>query len=208
MTLQTRVTPAGEIVARPWRGALMGNRGRLHNANGRIGAARWRGRAWIACRLQFRGRWRAPMPERGYTALFFWDEAAALAAGHRPCGECRRADLLRFAAAWEAAGLGPGRAAEIDRRLHADRLGPDRLPRRPWAEAEGLPEGTVVALPDAPWEPLLLARGRAWPWRADGGYGPARARPEGEVALLTPAATTAALAAGYRPTTRLPGSAG
>ena len=35
---------------------------------------------------------------QGYTELFFLDEATALAAGHRPCGECRRADVKRFRA--------------------------------------------------------------------------------------------------------------
>lgn len=34
-----------------------------------------------------------------YTDLFFLDEAVALAAGDRPCGECRRADFNAFRAA-------------------------------------------------------------------------------------------------------------
>ena len=34
----------------------------------------------------------------GYTELFFLDEVTALAAGHRPCFECRRKDAERFAA--------------------------------------------------------------------------------------------------------------
>ena len=37
---------------------------------------------------------------RLYTELFFLDEAVALAAGHRPCAECRRDDYVRFQAAW------------------------------------------------------------------------------------------------------------
>jgi len=35
-------------------------------------------------------------------ALFFLDEATALAAGHRPCGYCRHRDFVGFAAAWQA----------------------------------------------------------------------------------------------------------
>ena len=35
-----------------------------------------------------------------YTELFFLDEATALAAGHRPCFECRRTDAQHFAEAW------------------------------------------------------------------------------------------------------------
>jgi hypothetical protein len=50
------------------------------------------GRRWIACLTAFPGRRRTPMTPRRYTELFFLDEATALAAGHRPCWECRRAD--------------------------------------------------------------------------------------------------------------------
>jgi hypothetical protein len=42
MPLQNRVTPLGEIIAHPARGTLMGNRGILHDAQQRLGAARWR----------------------------------------------------------------------------------------------------------------------------------------------------------------------
>ena len=35
-----------------------------------------------------------------YTELFFLDEATAFAAGHRPCGECRRSDAKRFKDLW------------------------------------------------------------------------------------------------------------
>ena len=43
------------------------------------------------------------MQPNRYTELFFLDEATALAAGHRPCFECRRADAERFAALWSKA---------------------------------------------------------------------------------------------------------
>lgn len=36
-SLQNRVRPDGEIVAEPWRGAWMGNRGWLHDSEGRRG---------------------------------------------------------------------------------------------------------------------------------------------------------------------------
>ena len=61
----------------------------------------------------------------GYTELFFLDEATALAAGHRPCFECRRAAARAFAAAWgRADGTPAPRAAAMDRVLHAERLAP------------------------------------------------------------------------------------
>ena len=51
---------------------------------------RFAGRRWIACRLEFGGRRRRPLLQPGrYTELFFLDDATALAAGHRPCAECR-----------------------------------------------------------------------------------------------------------------------
>ncbi len=180
----------------------MGNRGCLHigaGRDGRLGRARWRTKAWIACRLDFKGRRRDPMPERRWTALFFWDEASALAAGHRPCGECRRADHLRFKAAWAAAGL-PGRtAAEIDGQLHPARIGRDRRPLRHTAGLADLPHGAMAC--DDQGRPLLRLEDLCLLWTPDG-YRPVDA-PTGPVDVLTPAPLVAVLAAGYRPEIRL-----
>ena len=77
----------------------MGNRGCLHDAAGRLSGRPWRSRAWIICRLQWKGR-RLPLMTAGrYTQLFFLDEPTALAAGHRPCHACRREDARRYLAA-------------------------------------------------------------------------------------------------------------
>ena len=57
-----------------------------------------------------------------YTELFFLDEAVALAAGHRPCGECRRADYAAFARMGGGNGRGPAPPREMDRALHAARM--------------------------------------------------------------------------------------
>lgn len=203
MPLQNRVTPFGEITAAPWRGGLMGNRGCLHDAEGRLGVSRWRTRNWIACRLAFRGRHRAPMPPGCYTALFFWDEAAAFAAGHRPCAECRRADYNRFMAAWRAAGLpgGPGQggAPVADRHLHGLRVTRTRRQIRFEARAAELPDGAFVVSPAAEHMALLLWQGRLWHLSlADARYyaaGPAPAR----VTVLTPRPIVEVLASGYRP---------
>lgn len=89
MPLQNRVTPTGAVIAAAGRGTFMGNRGILHDDTGRIVRAS-RNRAWLICRLDFKGRRRELMRPGTYTELFFLDEAVALAAGHRPCGECRR----------------------------------------------------------------------------------------------------------------------
>ena len=101
MPLRNRVTPEGEIIATAYRGLLMGNRGgAFHLPDQTLGPRRWATTQWIACVLQFKGRHRQVMQPNRYTELFFLDEATALAAGHRPCFECRRADADRFAELW------------------------------------------------------------------------------------------------------------
>lgn len=68
---------------------MMGNRGGVLHANREI-IRPHKSRRWIMCVLEFKDRHRIVMSERRYTELFFLDEATALAAGHRPCRECRR----------------------------------------------------------------------------------------------------------------------
>src|SRR5438874_7555166 len=100
MPLRNRVTPLGELIADPARGLVYGNRGCLHDEQGRI-RRRFAVKRWIACRLEFRGRRRAPLMQPGrYTELFFLDDATALAAGHRACAECRREDSRRLVEVW------------------------------------------------------------------------------------------------------------
>ncbi len=106
----------------------MGNRGVLHNAEGRI-VRPWALRRWILCVLDFKGRRRRIMAPGRYTELFFLDEATGLAAGHRPCAECQRPRYVVYRNAWAMGNPGQWegelpRASEIDDRLHADRLGP------------------------------------------------------------------------------------
>jgi hypothetical protein len=131
MPLQNRVLPDGEIVAASARGLLMGNRGCLHGQGRELGVTRWRSKLWIACVLDWRGRRRDPMTPGRWTALFFLDEATALAAGHRPCGYCRRADYTDFAEAWRlAAGLAARPSAtDMNARLHAERTDRSRRKR-------------------------------------------------------------------------------
>jgi hypothetical protein len=198
MPLQNRVTPCGDIIADPARGTLMGNRGILHDAQQRLGAARWRHCHWIFCRLTFKGRRRQVMAPRRYTELFFLDEATALAAGHRPCCECKRDDFSRFQAAWRRAFGHHASAPAIDRALHQARVEPrSRRQIRLQAELDDLPDGALVLLPD-PLSPLLVQGDRLHPW-SPGGYGPSRARCGGRVSVLTPAPTIAVLRSGYRP---------
>src|ERR1700760_3735620 len=143
MPLRNRVTPFGELIATPERGLVYGNRGCLHDADGAI-RRRSGGKRWIACRLRFRDRRRSPLMVPGrYTELFFLDEATALAAGHRPCAECRRADYERLTALWAELHPGQRGADAIDSQLHRE-----RLDRRGDAAIDQLPDGVMVVHDD------------------------------------------------------------
>src|SRR5262249_40023374 len=151
----------------------------------------------------FGGRRRVVMAPNRYTELFFLDEATALAAGHRPCGECRRSDFRRFKATWLAAnpdrGLDPDPPIDaIDRELHRGRLGPAGRPPSYLAELGVLPDGVFVILPEGAGA-LLVWRGSLAPW-SPAGYGALRQLPrDRQVSVLTPRSTTATIAAGYVP---------
>ena len=191
MPRQNRVTPFGDIIAHPARGLVFGNRGCLHDAAGRI-RRRYAGRAWIACRLRFKDRRRELLQPGRYTELFFLDDATALAAGHRPCAECRREDYRRFVELWPEGGS----AAAINARLHAERLTDARTQRRHERAVDEVPDGAFVLRDDAPW----LVRGRELVRWTPGGYRDAVARPAGGPAVvLTPRSTVAVLERGWRP---------
>jgi hypothetical protein len=203
MPRQNRVTPFGDLVATPARGTFMGNRGVLHDAEGGIKRA-WQLKRWIVCVLEFRGRKRQVMTPGRYTELFFLDEATALAAGHRPCAECRHARFLDFCNAWGKAHAGAGSTARptatvIDDRLHAERLTPDRSKRSFVAALDELPDGVFVTV--AAWgeQAFLVWGDYLLPW-SSGGYGERRWRPKGEeVKVLTPQSTVETIRAGYVP---------
>jgi hypothetical protein len=200
---RNRVTPAGDIVAVDLRGAWMGNRGVIHEGHEIV--RQHASPAWITCALEFRD-WVAPRWEpRRWTALFFHDEAVALAAGHRPCALCRRGDYAAYQrAVGVATGREPLRAPELDRHLHAERLVPrspgpaSRPPLRrthpmPWA---GLPSGVFVVTPTGP---ALVVGDAVVAWTTQG-YGTQRTRPtRGDVEVLTPPTSVLAIAHGYRP---------
>lgn len=197
--LQNRMSPAGNIEAVATRGLFTGNRGVLHDDAYRLKPARWKHRNWIICVLEFKGRWRRVMTPKRWTELFFLDEAVALAAGHRPCAECRRAAYNAWMDAY-AAGAGVARPAapEIDATLHGERAVPGaRRLRRHECRLEDLPDGAFV-LTEAG-APALVTDDRLLPWSFEG-YGPAIRRPTGRAVLLTPPASVASLRGGYRPT--------
>jgi hypothetical protein len=188
MSLQNRVTPLGELIASPARGLVYGNRGCLHDADGRIRRS-FAVKRWIACRLEFKGRRRARLLQPGrYTELFFLDEATAFAAGHRPCAECRRDDYDLFVA---LVGL---RADAIDERLHAERIDAPRTRRLHQAPLRGLPDGAFVLEDGEPW---LVRADELLRWTA-AGYAERRRRPGGRAVLITPPSLVDVLRTGWR----------
>ncbi len=152
--------------------------------------------------LSFKDR-RRTVWGKGYTELFFADEVSALAAGHRPCFECRRADAVAFAAAWgRALGTLPPRAPVMDSVLHDERLLPGRAYGKKLHVMSGqsLPDATMIAIDG---KAYAVAGDSLRPWTFDG-FGPIeRLRPEGDVSVLTPPAIVAVLGAGYKPVWRL-----
>jgi hypothetical protein len=196
--LQNRVTPSGEIIRHSARGLFMGNRGCLHDAGQNLGAARWRSKLWIICRTEFNGRRRPVMAPGRYTELFFLDEAVALAAGHRPCAECRREDYRRFVAYWaDGNGVSVPRAGEMDRILHEARIGPSARSQRTYhADIDSLPDGVFLRLGNVP---HLLLGAFAYPFESYAYGRPIPRRQGEEVDVMTPRPTVNTLEAGYRP---------
>jgi len=202
MPLQNRVTPEGEIIAHAARGLMMGNRGgAFHDERQVLGRRRWVSRQWICCVLSFKDRRRQVMAPGRYTELFFLDEATALAAGHRPCFECRRHDSLRFAAIWAAVhgGNGNGRAMapEMDRALHAERIDTKGAKVTYVARLGDLPDGAFVRLGR---QPHLVWKNQLFPWMPEGYAPPIPLLSDvASAEVLTPRSIVAVLRGGFVP---------
>ena len=206
---QRRVTPFGEMIAVGDGGNVMGNRGGLQHTKGRSAGVQ-RPEAWIICRIESGNRHRPKVDPDQYTELFFWDEATALAAGHRPCYECSRARYLAFVDAWRRgnpalSGEKKWNLAQLDNALAVERL-TDGISVRHYVEKiDALPTGTFISwLEDKKRYPVLINDERLLLW-TPGGYCSSRLKPKGiEVEVLTPRLTVNALKAGYVPSIELP----
>lgn len=207
MPLQNRVDPFGEIHAVPQRGMFTGNRGVIHDpATRTLLARRWTTKAWLICVCEFRRHKRevmgrnTPSGNAGWTELFFLDEVAALAAGHRPCFYCRREPAKSFADHYgDAFRIAAPKAGEIDARLHSERLASGGEPQSlDGAALRALPGGAIVS---SGGRAFALRGETALPWSFSG-YGQAldrEALSSPTLRLVTPPATVAVLRSGYKP---------
>lgn len=197
MPLQNRVDPFGDIMDLPLRGLFIGNRGILHDPQTKtLTVRRWTSKAWLVCSCNYKNVRRDVMATRSWTELFFFDEATALAAGHRPCFLCRKADADRFRAAWAMGNaVALPNARDIDTVLHKERLQSRRKRiNMLLSPLEELPDGTMIA---ASGDAFLVASGKPFRWTARG-YEPTGTLPFVD-GLLTPPSILRTLRAGYRP---------
>jgi len=128
-----------------------------------------------------------------YTPLFFRDEAVALAAGHRPCAECRRSAYHEYRALWIETNCGAiPYAKAMDAQLHRERTG-EAEQRVFW---EGMPDGAFVATDSGS---AVVVRDHLAVWdQHDNVYREKMPRPKtGSAKVLTPPSTVRILRAGY-----------
>lgn len=203
MPRRNRVDPWGDLHAVQARGLFTGNRGCLLDDAGNL-VRHHNGNLWISCLTEYRG-WQHPLDEpRTWTPLFFLDEAVALAAGHRPCGLCRRGDyqVYRDAVTCAVAAPSPLKADELNRRLAKERhhrgRGLDRaVDKILWpTELDTLPPGTVI------WDstakvPMLVGLDCLQPFDFAGWGDPVERPSVATVEVMTPVTSVAALSFGY-----------
>lgn len=193
MPFQNRVDPFSHIHAVSARGLFTGNRGILHDAKTHtLKKQSWATDGWVICALKHKD-WQAPIMGPGHwTELFFFDEAVALAAGHRPCHTCRRKAARAFL---KAAGFSS--AAVLHSAINAEMKPVLRVHNpatRQTCSPCDLPDGAFFAVGDAAY---LKHREAAYRFSWSG-YGPPEPLPK-RALRLTPEITCKALANGYIP---------
>jgi len=205
MPRRNRVDPWGDLHSVSDRGLFTGNRGCLVDDKGEL-VRHHNGNLWITCRTQFKD-WKHPLTKpRTWTPLFFLDDAVALAAGHRPCGLCRRSDYEDFRDAISST-LNSGHrllAPELNGRIAAERYrggrGMVRADDRILVpvQLDDLPAGAII-IETATRVPLLVTDSHLQEF-SFAGWGPPAERPSGlTVNVLTPPTSIAALKNGFVP---------
>lgn len=198
--MQNRVNPFGDIISTVARGAWLGNRGNLHGS-GKTMLRPFKHKAWIICALQFKGRHREIMAPNLWTELFFLDEATALAAGHRPCFECRPEDAKRFKLAWLKGNPTYGfdlktSITKIDEVLQLERISAENEKITFTSLLKDLPNGSFIVKEK---QAYLVINQLIYLW-SPFGYGEGEEIPiTTRVEVLTPKSIVNVLSAGYLP---------
>lgn len=196
--LQNRVDPYGNLIRTAARGAWTGTRGLIHNDQQEIIRA-FKLKAWITCKLEFKGRKRKMMSPNRYTELFFLDEATAFAAGHRPCCECRREDFNRFKSYWLTGNPEydfnlKTSIKYIDEVIHAERINKQQSAVTFKENGHDIPNGTFISFNN---EPYVLFNNRIFLW-SPFGYGEGVSLPNPDkLIVLTPTSIVNTFRAGY-----------
>lgn len=198
--MQNRVNPFGEIVETKARGLWMGNRGHIHNEHHQI-IRPFKLKAWITCKLEYKGRSREIMAANHYTELFFLDEATAFAAGHRPCCECRREDYNKFKRAWLKRNPGyklnyKTSVRDIDGIIQMERINKDGSKKTYKKNSRDLPDGTFITIND---KPYLLFMQSLYLWTPSGYIEKKPFTRSGTSIVLTPKSIVNVFRVGYIP---------
>lgn len=198
--LQNRVDPKGDLIKTAARGAWMGNRGVIHDEHRSI-IRPFKLKAWLICLLEFKNRQREVMTPDRYTELFFFDEATAFSAGHRPCAECRRNAFNRFKQCWIASNPEYGYNErtpiwKIDEVLHKERINRAGNKITFTESFDRLPAGAFVLYEGTPY---LYAEGLFHGWTPEGYADGVSLSHAGRVEVLTPRSVVNAFRGGYKP---------
>jgi hypothetical protein len=192
MPLQNRINPYGEICFSKERGNNMGNRGCLHNGDQKI-VKHHQLKRWIICLLEFKTYYRKVMTKGRYTELFFWDEATAFAAGHRPCAECQRSRFVEFRNKWREANEQPTLSTEeMDNFLHDERFSENKI----WQSIDELPDGVFVELVD---KSYLVKDKKLYEWTFGGYSKSGTTTTEHKLKVLTPYSLVKTFQNGFEP---------
>lgn len=198
--LQNRVDPFGNLIVTKARGQWLGNRGQLHG-KGKTILRPFKHKAWIICELEFKGRRRAIMAPKLWTELFFFDEATALAAGHRPCFECRRPAANLFKTAFLKGNPDYGfdskvQIGKIDEILQKERIDAHGQKVTFLALFKDLPNGTFISIKG---EAYLVANQQVYKWSPFGYNKGETLATTAKVEVLTPKSIVNAIKNGYEP---------
>lgn len=195
---------------------LMGNRGILHKAIGGPISKRWAHQGWVVCDPKYKaddpnwkkrgerhpdGKLQMMATLKDYSELFFLDEATSLAAGHRPCGMCRKESYDEFLRYWQKApalrDLPIDTAAQLNAFIHKDRVDLTAPNKKRTFEAsfDTLPKGAMFERAGSAY---LVWNGKALSW-SETGYllQDDQPAPSEVLSVLTPKCIVEVLRAGY-----------